>query len=63
VGFTRLRGFFGKSVCNIVPWVLTVPWYLLEAESDVLSLNLGSCLEDSMDDVLSRFILHVLDRL
>jgi hypothetical protein len=63
VGFTRLRGFFGKSICSVVPWVFTVPWHPLEAEFDALPLNLGSCLEDRMDYALSRFIRHVLDRL
>jgi hypothetical protein len=38
-------------------------WYPLKAEKDVLRLNLGDCLEDSVDNSLSQWDLDALNYL
>lgn len=56
-------GVFGQSIHCVIPWVVTVSWYLLKAERYSPCLNFCSRLQDGVDDLLSRFVARVLNGL
>ena len=53
VGFAWAGGILGQSVRSVVPWIITMPWYPLEAQVNSYRQNLGGSLEDRVDDPLS----------
>ena len=56
-------GVFGQSIHCVIPWAVTVSWYLLKAEHHSPCLNFCSRLQDGMDDLLPRFVVRVLNGL